>query len=42
MFNIYDKTVRIGTVNKLGQGDRIYNPMGQAITLSAGSKKYNR
>lgn len=35
MFEIYDKPVRIGTVNKGGQGDRIYHPMGQAITLSA-------
>lgn len=35
MFKVYDKPVRIGTVNKGGQGDRIYDPMGQAITLSA-------
>lgn len=35
MFKTYDKPVRIGTVNKGGQGDRIYDPMGQAITLSA-------
>lgn len=35
MFKVYDKPIRIGTVNKGGQGDRIYDPMGQAITLSA-------
>lgn len=35
MFKIYDKPIRIGTVNKGGQGDRIYDPQGQAITLSA-------
>lgn len=35
MFKIYNKPMRIGTVNKGGQGDRIYDPMGQAITLSA-------
>ncbi|MCI8833049.1 MAG: DNA (cytosine-5-)-methyltransferase [Clostridia bacterium] len=35
MFKVYNKPVRIGTVNKGGQGDRIYDPMGQAITLSA-------
>ena len=34
-FKIYDKPVRVGTVNKGGQGDRIYDPFGQAITLSA-------
>lgn len=27
--------IRIGTVNKGGQGDRIYHPFGHAITLSA-------
>ena len=30
-----NKTIRIGTVNKGGQGDRIYSPKGIAITLSA-------
>jgi len=35
MFKVYDKPMRIGTVNKGGQGDRIYDPQGQAITLSA-------
>lgn len=29
------KPVRIGTVNKGGQGERIYDPRGTAITLSA-------
>jgi DNA (cytosine-5)-methyltransferase 1 len=28
-------TIRLGTVNKGGQGDRIYSPYGSAITLSA-------
>jgi DNA (cytosine-5)-methyltransferase 1 len=28
-------SIRIGTVNKGGQGDRIYHPLGHAITLSA-------
>jgi DNA (cytosine-5)-methyltransferase 1 len=28
-------SIRIGTVNKGGQGDRIYHPNGHAITLSA-------
>ena len=32
---IYNKPIRVGTVNKGCQGDRIYNPYGQAITLSA-------
>lgn len=32
---IYKKPLRIGTVNKGGQGDRIYDICGQAITLSA-------
>lgn len=32
---IYNKPIRVGTVNKGGQGDRIYDPFGQAITLSA-------
>ena len=35
MFKVFNKPVRVGTVNKGGQGDRIYDPMGQAITLSA-------
>lgn len=30
-----DKPLRIGTVNKGGQGERIYSPNGTAITLSA-------
>lgn len=30
-----NKTVRLGIVNKGGQGDRIYSPYGIAITLSA-------
>ena len=29
------KPIRIGTINKGGQGERIYSPMGHAITLSA-------
>ncbi|MGL5123699.1 MAG: DNA (cytosine-5-)-methyltransferase [Fusobacteriaceae bacterium] len=29
------KPLRVGTVNKGGQGERIYDPMGHAITLSA-------
>ena len=29
------KPIRIGTVNKGGQGERIYSPKGHAITLSA-------
>lgn len=29
------KPIRIGTVNKGGQGERIYHPYGHAITLSA-------
>lgn len=29
------KPIRIGTINKGGQGDRIYSPLGHAITLSA-------
>lgn len=28
-------SIRIGTINKGGQGDRIYSPKGHAITLSA-------
>ena len=30
-----DIPLRIGTVNKGGQGERIYSPLGTAITLSA-------
>lgn len=30
-----DKTIRVGIVNKGGQGERIYSPKGIAITLSA-------
>ena len=39
--DLYDETtvlnnsIRIGSVNKGGQGDRIYDPNGHAITLSA-------
>lgn len=29
------KPIRIGTINKGGQGERIYSPLGHAITLSA-------
>lgn len=29
------KPIRVGTINKGGQGDRIYSPLGHAITLSA-------
>lgn len=29
------RPIRIGTINKGGQGDRIYSPKGHAITLSA-------
>ena len=38
LFNNIDTTndtIRIGTINKGGQGDRIYSPNGYAITLSA-------
>ncbi len=36
MFGNYpQKPIRIGTVNKGGQGERIYSPQGHAITLSA-------
>lgn len=31
----YLKPIRVGIVNKGGQGERIYSPMGHAITLSA-------
>ena len=34
--NVYsDKSIRLGTVNKGGQGERIYSTKGIAITLSA-------
>lgn len=33
--DLCNDTIRIGTVNKGGQGDRIYSPDGYAITLSA-------
>lgn len=33
--NYPQKPIRIGTVNKGGQGERIYHPYGHAITLSA-------
>ena len=29
------KPIRLGTVNKGGQGERIYSPLGHSITLSA-------
>jgi len=36
MFGNYpQKPIRVGTVNKGGQGERIYSPLGHAITLSA-------
>lgn len=40
IFNKYVKEckplpIRIGTINKGGQGERIYSPLGHAITLSA-------
>ena len=36
MFGNYpQKTIRVGIVNKGGQGERIYSPLGHAITLSA-------
>ncbi|MGL4670131.1 MAG: DNA cytosine methyltransferase [Methanobacteriaceae archaeon] len=33
--NLARRPLRVGTVNKGGQGDRIYSPNGHAITLSA-------
>jgi len=33
--NFYNKPIRVGTVNKGGQGERIYSEDGVAITLSA-------
>ena len=36
LFNFLpNKPVRIGIINKGGQGDRVYDPIGHAITLSA-------
>ena len=35
IINKEKKTIRVGTVNKGGQGERIYSPKGIAITLSA-------
>ena len=36
LFNFLpNKPVRLGIVNKGGQGDRVYDPIGHAITLSA-------
>ena len=34
-FELLNKPIQIGKVNKGGQGERIYHPMGHAITLSA-------
>lgn len=33
--NLINKPIQIGKVNKGGQGERIYHPLGHAITLSA-------
>lgn len=33
--NLPNKPIRVGEVNKGGQGERIYSPFGHAITLSA-------
>ena len=33
--NVENKPIQIGKVNKGGQGERIYHPLGHAITLSA-------
>lgn len=36
LFNdILLKPIRVGTINKGGQGERIYSDLGHAITLSA-------
>jgi DNA (cytosine-5)-methyltransferase 1 len=37
LFDTYNsfETVRLGSINKGGQGERIYSPFGSAITLSA-------
>jgi len=32
---LLNKPIQIGKVNKGGQGERIYHPLGHAITLSA-------
>lgn len=34
-FSLSNKPIQIGIVNKGGQGERIYHPLGHAITLSA-------
>ncbi len=34
-FELLNKPIQIGIVNKGGQGERIYHPLGHAITLSA-------
>ncbi len=34
-FSLENKPIQIGIVNKGGQGERIYHPLGHAITLSA-------
>lgn len=34
-FKLLNKPIQIGKVNKGGQGERIYHPLGHAITLSA-------
>ena len=34
-FDLSNKPIQIGKVNKGGQGERIYHPDGHAITLSA-------
>lgn len=34
-FELLNKPIQIGKVNKGGQGERIYHPLGHAITLSA-------
>lgn len=36
-----NKTIRIGTVGKGGQGERIYSPKGIAITLSSNGGAYS-
>lgn len=33
--HVYLKPIRVGTINKGGQGERIYSPWGHSITLSA-------
>ena len=34
-FQLLNKPIQVGKVNKGGQGERIYHPLGHAITLSA-------